>query len=63
MAEGLISVVPGWVQRNPGEPDTEPVIRGPKEGFVESIRTNTSIIRRRIRDPRLRIEEYELGRI
>ncbi|MGI6035070.1 MAG: spore germination protein [Limnochordia bacterium] len=62
VAEGLISVVPGWVQRNPGEPDTEPVIRGPKEGFVESIRTNTSIIRRRIRDPRLRIEEYELGR-
>ena len=61
--QGLSVVVPGWVQRNPGEPDTEPVVRGPKEGFVECLRTNTSIIRRRIRDPRLRIEEYQIGRI
>ena len=34
-----------------------------KEGFVECLRTNTTLVRRRIRDPRLRIEEYELGRI
>jgi spore germination protein KA len=63
VAEGLSVVVPGWVQRNPGQPDTEPIIRGPKEGFVECLRTNTTLVRRRIRDPRLRIEEYELGRI
>lgn len=52
-----------WAQRSPEEPSTEPTIRGPKEGFVESLRVNTSILRRRIADPRLHIEERRLGRI
>ena len=52
-----------WAQRNPEEPSTEATVRGPKEGFVESIRVNTSMLRRRIADPRLRIEERRLGRV
>ena len=35
----------------------------PKEGFVESLRINTSMLRRRIADPRLHIEERRLGRV
>ena len=44
------------------EPDAEGVIRGPKEGFTESIRTNTSMIRRKLKTPHLKIENYTLGR-
>jgi spore germination protein KA len=61
--KALICNARGWRQRNLDEPLTEPSIRGSKEGFTETIRTNTSLIRRRIKDPRLWIEEVTVGRI
>ena len=39
------------------------VIRGPREGFVESIHINTALLRRRIHSPQLWIQEVEVGRI
>lgn len=42
----LILSVVGWKQRGIEEPPSEPVIRGPREGFVESLRTNTAMVRR-----------------
>ncbi|WP_375135771.1 spore germination protein [Lysinibacillus fusiformis] len=33
------------------EPTNESVIRGPREAFTETIRTNTALIRRKIKDP------------
>lgn len=59
----LIADVKGWKDRTIEEPTTEPTIRGSKEGFVENLRTNTSIIRKTIRSPRLRIEEMTVGAI
>ncbi|NLW43705.1 MAG: spore germination protein [Syntrophomonadaceae bacterium] len=59
----LIADVKGWRQRNIESSTTEPTIRGSKEAFVETLRTNTSIIRRRIHDPRLRVEERTVGAI
>ena len=59
----LACAVQGWAQRSPEEPSTEATVRGPKEGFVESLRTNTSMLRRRIADPRLHIEERRLGKV
>jgi spore germination protein KA len=59
----IIADVRGWKQRNIELPTTEPTIRGAKESFTETMRTNTSIIRRRIMDPRLWIEEYHIGEI
>lgn len=53
----------GWEKRAISEPDTETVIRGPREGYVENLRTNTSLIRRRLRHPNLRIEHLVLGDI
>lgn len=44
------------------EPDAEGVIRGPKEAFTENIRTNTSLIRRKLKTPDLKIEDYTMGR-
>lgn len=44
-------------------PTSQPVIRGPKEGFVEDIGVNLSLIRKRVKDKNLRIEKYLIGRI
>ncbi|CAM3684494.1 spore germination protein [Marinicrinis lubricantis] len=55
--------VTGGKTRNVAEPSSETVIRGPKEAFTETMRTNTSMIRRRIRDPHLRCEELRVGKV
>lgn len=48
--------------RQPEEPDTERVIRGSRDGFTENILENTGLIRRRIKDKRLRNEMFKIGR-
>lgn len=52
----------GWDRRSVTEPDAESVIRGPKEGFNENIRTNTALIRRKIKTPKLILESLVLGK-
>jgi spore germination protein len=52
----------GWENRGIEEPITEAVIRGPREGFIENLRTNTMLIRRSIRDQHLRFKSYKIGR-
>ncbi len=47
--------------RNPEESDLERVTRGSRDGLVETIVFNTALIRRRIRDPRLRNEILSVG--
>ena len=42
--------------------ENEPPLKGPRDAFVESVRTNTSILRRRVRAPGLRIKELLVGR-
>ncbi|WHY84504.1 spore germination protein [Neobacillus novalis] len=48
--------------RSPQEPDTEKVVRGARDGFVENIVLNTALTRRRIRDGRLRFEMLKVGK-
>lgn len=48
--------------RSPMEPDTEKVVRGARDGFVENIVMNTALTRRRIRDERLRFEMHKVGK-
>lgn len=48
--------------RSPEEPDTEKVVRGSRDGFVENIIMNTALTRRRIRDERLRFEMLHVGK-
>jgi spore germination protein KA len=43
------------------EPESETTIRGSRDGFVENLRVNTSLIRRRIRSPNLWIESMNIG--
>ncbi len=51
-----------WQMRSVDEPTAETIIRGPKEGFTENIRTNTSLVRRKIRNPNLVIEHLTFGK-
>lgn len=48
--------------RGPEEPDMERVVRGSRDGFVETIVFNTALTRRRVRDPSLRMEYMQVGR-
>ncbi|WP_129728491.1 spore germination protein [Ectobacillus funiculus] len=52
-----------WESRSVEEPATEAVIRGPREGFTESLRTNTSLIRRRLKTPQLKMEALKVGQL
>ena len=51
----------GGEYRSLGEPTTQNVIRGPKEAFTENLRTNTSLISRRLKSPKLRVENKVIG--
>ncbi|QNF26230.1 spore germination protein [Metabacillus elymi] len=48
--------------RGPQEPDMERVVRGSRDGYVETIVFNTALTRRRIRDRSLRMEYLQVGR-
>ncbi|MEY7999336.1 spore germination protein [Clostridium sp. Mt-5] len=50
-----------WPVRGVSEPSGETVLRGARDGFTETLRFNTALIRRRIRDTRLRIVPKPLG--
>jgi spore germination protein KA len=52
----------GWEKRSITEPATEAVIRGPRESFIENLRTNTALIRRKIKNPALTFEKMVIGR-
>ncbi|MGG2200572.1 spore germination protein [Paenibacillus validus] len=47
--------------RSTEEPDLERVVRGSRDGFVETLLTNVTLVRRRLRDPRLKLEITQVG--
>ena len=49
-------------KRGPSAPEVENTVKGPKDAFVETVRSNTSYIRRHLRSPDLRIYETRVGR-
>lgn len=53
----------GWDKRAISEPTTQLSIRGPKDSFIETLRTNTALIRRRIKSPNLWLETMKIGKV
>ena len=49
------------VGRSPNPPEVENTVKGPKDAFVETIRINTSLLRRHLRTPDLRISSITVG--
>ncbi len=51
-----------YPHRAVAEPPTETVIKGPREGFTEEIKTNVSLVRKRIKSPRLKVKKLSVGK-
>ncbi|NLF80625.1 MAG: spore germination protein [Clostridia bacterium] len=51
-----------WPQRSVAEPATDVVMRGPREGFIEGLRSNVALLRRKIHHPDFQVEMLRLGR-
>lgn len=50
------------VSRTPSQPEVENTVKGPKDAFVETVRINTSLVRRHLRTPDLQLYETKVGR-
>lgn len=50
-----------WEKRGISEPQTETVVHGSREGFTETLRVNTSMLRRRVKNAGLRLEAMKIG--
>lgn len=59
--EALVIATPGWEKRSVNQPDSEVIVKGPREGFIETLRTNTALLRRKLGDPRLTLETLPVG--
>lgn len=62
MQEITVLDVRQYVTRGSEEPALEKVTRGSRDGFVETALFNVNLIRRRVRDPKLRFEALQVGR-
>ncbi len=61
--EGALSFNVGTEEkRGVGDPENEVSVKGPRDSFVENLRTNTSLTRRHLKCPELKICEQIVGR-
>lgn len=61
IAKGLIIGSAGFETRNIEEPQTEAIVRGPREGFTESLVVNTTLLRRKIKSTDLKFKYLSIG--
>lgn len=62
LTQALLIDTREYPARSPEEPDIERVVRGPRDGFVETIVFNAALIRRRVRDRSLIMEPMQVGK-
>lgn len=60
-SEGLAVDFRTYPARSVDEPEKDKVMRGSRDGFVETLVFNTALIRRRIRDPQLKMKMFTVG--
>lgn len=60
--EAIVVSTRGIEKRGIEQPATEQVIRGPREGFIESLGTNLGLIRYRLQSTQLQVDSMEIGR-
>ena len=59
--EAIVFGSRGWANSGINEPVAESVIKGPHEGFTETLRINTSLLRRKIKHPSLHVLSMKIG--
>ncbi|WP_328803978.1 spore germination protein [Paenibacillus glycinis] len=62
-AQAVTAELNGFEQRAVEEPASETTVRGPKEGFTESLNANTGMLRRKLRSPKLKMESMSVGNL
>nr|WP_239551203.1 spore germination protein [Paenibacillus elgii] len=60
--EAILVDAKSFPARTTEEPELERVVRGSRDGFVETLLTNVTLVRRRVRDPRLKLEITQVGK-
>ncbi|MCR3760713.1 spore germination protein [Clostridium felsineum] len=60
--KALIVETQGWESRGIQEAKTDAVVRGPREAFCETLSTNMTLIRRKIKNPNLTFENMRIGK-
>lgn len=61
MTQALLFDAKAYPMRGVSEPKNAKVLRGSHDGFTEVVKKNSALIRRRIRDPKLRMESRRIG--
>ncbi len=59
--EAILLDLRTYPARQTGEPENDRVMQGARDGFVETLIMNTALLRRRIRDGRLRLKHFDIG--
>lgn len=60
--DALLVDIRTYPTRSIDEPDKDRSLRGSRDGFVETMIFNCAMIRRRIRDPKLRMKHFQIGK-
>jgi hypothetical protein len=60
--KGLVAALAKFEKRSVEEPLAESVVRGPRDGFTETMSVNTSLLRRKIKSPKLKMKSIQVGR-
>ncbi|MBW4082902.1 spore germination protein [Paenibacillus sp. S150] len=60
--EVIVMDTRSYPSRSPDEPSIERVVRGARDGFTETLLSNIALVRRRVRDPGLKLEMHQVGR-
>ncbi|MGO4274249.1 spore germination protein, partial [Paenibacillus sp. TAF58] len=61
VGESIVVPMQGWEERSISESKTQSVVRGPQDSFTETLRTNTTLVRRRVKDTRVRVRAIKVG--
>ncbi|HHY74327.1 MAG TPA: spore germination protein [Bacillus bacterium] len=62
-AQAITVSIPSFEKRSIEEPQSATLIKGPRDGFTETLGVNTALLRRRIKSANLWLEEKEIGRV
>lgn len=60
-AQAILLDLRTYPARETAEPESDRVMQGARDGFVETLVMNTALLRRRIRDPRLVMKHFDIG--
>ncbi|MDR1541701.1 MAG: spore germination protein [Clostridiales bacterium] len=61
-ARAMLVSTKGWPSRGVSATDSEVVVQGSKDAFTESFRVNTTLVRRRIKDSKLKVKQFKVGK-